>query len=158
MPNSAYERLKITGSFGLDVSIHLEMSTIDLGGGRRRSRLYGTRSGLRAWKLVYKVLPGTMDGAVETDLGELEAQADYLWNLFLRSKTGYDDIDRPIIITCLRDGKDYLVCFKDNSLTYTLFMTKLYATGIELVQTTRPDVNTLADGSLGAPTEGVPEI
>src|SRR5947209_11605299 len=107
MPNVAYERLKLTGSFGLEVSIRLEMVTRRLGGGRRRSVLYGSRAGLRSWKLVYKVLPDTMDSPVETNPATIESRANYLWNLFMRCKTGYEDIDRPLIITCLRDGKDY---------------------------------------------------
>jgi hypothetical protein len=152
MPDTAYERLQLIGSFGLTASLRFEMVTRKMGRGRRRSVLFGDRSGLRSWKLVYRVLNDTMDSPVPTTAALIESRADYLWNLFQRCKTGYDDVDRPFIITCLRDGKDYLVCFADNELSYEMFMTKLYSSGLTLEQTSRPDVNTLPDGSLGEAT------
>lgn len=125
--------------------------------GRRRDLLYGDRAGLHTFKLIFKTIIDTLDRPIQTTPAQIESEANYLWHLFQRSKTGYEDVNRPIIITSPRDGKDYLVVFSDNEISYELFMTRLYSTGVDLEQTSRPDVNTLPDGSLGAPTEGVPE-
>jgi hypothetical protein len=151
MPNLEYERLQKIGDFGLTASIRFEMVSRRMGRGRRRTVLFGDRTGLRSWKLVYKVLPDTQDGPVQTTPAELESRANYIWNLFCRSKTGHADVDRPVIVTCPRDGKDYLAVFTDHELSYEMFMAKLYSSGLQLEQTTRPDVNTLPDGSLGEP-------
>jgi hypothetical protein len=149
MPNAAFERLQTLGSFGLTFSKRFEIVSRRMGRGRRRSLLYGDRAGLHSIKLVFKTLPDTMDRPVETTPAQIETEANYLWNFFCRSKTGYDDIDHPFVVKNLRDGKDYLCVFTGNEISYEMFMTKLYSSGLDLEQVTLPDVNTLDDGSLG---------
>ncbi|HEV7376903.1 MAG TPA: hypothetical protein VGN95_19460 [Pyrinomonadaceae bacterium] len=159
MPNAAYEKLQTLGFFGLSIAIRYEIITRRMGAGRRRSLLYGSRAGLLAWKLVFKVLPDTIDGQIEVSPTHIESRANYLWNFFCRSKTGYEDIDHPFIITCPRDGKGYYVVFSDNEISYEMFMTKLYSTGLQLEQVTIPGESLLPDASIGeAPPEGMPVI
>jgi hypothetical protein len=89
-----------------------------------------------------------MDRPIQTNVGTVESRADYLWNFFIRHKTGYADwVNRPFIINT--DGKDYLAIFADHVMTRTLFRTKLYSSGLKIEQTRVRGVNTLEDGSLG---------
>jgi hypothetical protein len=149
MPNLAYERLQEIGSFGLSEAGRVDEILHNLGGGFYRSILIGPRQPLRRWTFVYKVLPGTMDGPVQTTEELLESRADYLWNIFFRSKFGYPDTNRPIIVTSPRDGKDYLAIFKDSELSYEMFMTKLFRSQVELREVRVRGVSTLEDGSQG---------
>lgn len=149
MPNLEYERLKEIGSFGLSETGRVEMLHHRMGGGYRRDLLIGPRFPLLRWHFTYKVLPGTLDGPVQTTEALIESRADYIWNLFFRSKFGYTDVNRPIIVTSPISGKDYLAVFMDDELAYEMFMVKLFRSEIQLEQVRVRGVATLADGSLG---------
>ena len=108
--------------------------------------------GVRSWQLIYKTLPGTMDGAIELDgdegIGAAEtslSRADYIWDFFNARKGGEV---KSFFLTCPRDGKVYLVVFADAEIGYDAFAIRLYSTGLTLVQVDEPDVPTLEDGSV----------
>lgn len=143
---SDYEELRLHGDFGLEEGIGFEMVVQKLGGGRRRSKLYGRRCGERWWTLVYKVLPDTPDCRAPESL---EARATHLWNFFCRHMTGYEEVNRPFIIRNIADGLRYLVSFDEPAMSRQMFMTKLYSSQLKIVSAVVPGVNTLDDGSLG---------
>jgi hypothetical protein len=127
-----YEHLELLGSFGLEVEIDFPGTLeADFGDGYERSARTGHPDGLRSWRLVYKVLPGTLDNAPESGPLSLQSRADYLWDFFIRHKSAGN---RPFIVTCPRDGQEYLAKFLDRKLTYTLFATKLFSSGLALRQ------------------------
>ena len=72
-------------------------------------------------------------------------RATYVWDFFNARKGGEV---KSFIITCPRDGKDYLVVFEDTELTLETFNVRLYSTGLTLVQVDEPDMPTNEDGSL----------
>ena len=146
MPNEAYERLQYIGSFGLTCEIGFDILEAEFGDGYDASALVGSDQRLRGWRLVYKVLTGTMDSPIQVNVSELESRADYLWNFFQRRKV---EGNSSFIITCPRDGKDYLAKFVDHKLSYEMFATKLFSSGVVLQQRREKGVNTLEDGSLG---------
>lgn len=141
-----YERLQDIGSFGLSVSIKFDMFKAKLGDGYRKSALISSSLGTRSWKLVYKTLPGTMDNPIQVTDVLLQSRADYIWDLFCRCKAGGD---LPIIIVCPRNGKDYCAVFEEDELTYEMFSTKLFSSGLSLGQYRTKGLKTLEDGSLG---------
>jgi hypothetical protein len=61
------EHLQEIGSFGLACDIEFSILEIDYGDGYDDSSLVGSSLGTRSWKLVYKVLPGTKDGALSVN-------------------------------------------------------------------------------------------
>lgn len=142
-----YERLKDIGSFGLTCSIGFAFLKAQFGDGFRKSALVGSAAGTRSWKLVYKTLPDTRDGGFLTNAGEIQSRANYLWELFCSCKAAGD---LPDIITCPRDGKDYMAVFDDDALSYEMFSHRLFSTGLNLSQYRAQEINTLEDGSLGA--------
>jgi hypothetical protein len=152
MPDPAtYERLQLIGSFGLSETKTFEMFKQKLTSGYRRKVLVGSRAGELSWKLTFKVLPDTQDSQVQTNQATLESRANYLWNFFCRSKTGYTEIDRPFIVTSPRDGLDYLAVFSDDVMSYQMFMNKLYSSDLALEQVRVRGVNSggndFGDGS-----------
>lgn len=156
-------RLQILGAFGIQRTQTFGAVVVKMSLRRRvRVRVDDPR-GVLSWSLVYKKLPGTLDGAVTLTgdeyegavFGDLDAQADYLWEFFAARKTGERE---SFFITDLHDNKkrSYLVVFDTEVMTYTLFLTKLFsAEGVPLVQVDEDDVPTLADGSVAAPDGGV---
>lgn len=142
-----YERLKDIGSYGLTCSLGFAFLKAPLGDGFRKSALIGSVLGTRSWKLIYKVLPDAPNGGFLTNTGEIQSRAVYLWDLFYSCKAGGD---LPLIITCPRDGKDYLAVFEDDVLSYEMFSHRLFSTGLNLSQYRAQEINTLEDGSLGA--------
>src|SRR2546423_10338499 len=123
MYNEEYELLQNIGSFGLVEGLGFQFVHHKMGAGYRRSILIGSREGERYWRLIYKVLPGTLDGAIWRNQQTLqESRADYLWNLVVRCKTGYQDVNRPVRIKSPRDGKEYLAVFEDDFIEYEMFM------------------------------------
>lgn len=146
-------RLQYLGAFGLQRTqthgaVVIKMSL------RRRVRVQvDDPRGVLSWQLVYKKLPGTLDGAMTLAgdefegavAGDLQSQADYLWRFFHARKSG--DVE-SFLITDLHDNqrRSYLVVFDSEALSYTLFMARLFsAEGIPLVQVDEDGVGTLDD-------------
>src|ERR1051325_1913681 len=122
-----YERLETIGSFGLTCAIGFDILEASFGDGYEDSALVGSSEGTRSWKLVYKVLPGTLDESAQGGTFSLQSRADYLWEFFcLRKSEG----NASFWITCPRDGQDYLAKFVEHTLSYEMFMVKLYSTGL----------------------------
>jgi hypothetical protein len=146
---SELEELKEIGSFGLTCDIAFSILEIDYGDGHDDSSLVGSSLGTRSWKLVYKTLPGTMDSPVQVTDALLESRADYLWNFFCRRKA---EGNSSFILTCPRDGKRYLAKFVEHKLSYEMFATKLFSSGLSIQQRREAGVSMDVDGSLGADT------
>lgn len=140
-------RLQLIGSFGLRAEIEFAELVMQLSLRRRAAVEVDDSRGVRSWQLVYKALPGTLDGPVTLDSGDARSRADYLWDFFCDRKGGGGP--QSFILTCPRDGKDYLGVFTDPKLSYEMFTVRLFSTGLGIIQVDEPDVNTLEDGSLG---------
>lgn len=106
----------------------------NLGNGFRSQVLYGSSTGLRHWKLTLptladtSVLPNTYTGVNAESL----SREMYIWDLYCNTRiTG-----EPFAYQCPRDGRYYLVDFKDDSLEYSQenMYVKLYSTGVEIEQ------------------------
>jgi hypothetical protein len=104
----------------------------DLSDGYRSTRLYGSNTGVRKWKLTMPtlaaltVLPNTV-----TDInGASVSREEYIWSLFCENKvTG-----TPFAYQCPRNGQYYLVDFEEEELNYKRMIVKLYSTGLTLRQ------------------------
>lgn len=143
-----YEILQDIGDFGLEELQSFEMIHHKMGAGFRRSYLTGSRAGVRAWTLVFKVLLDTLDSGIEMSAGEVESRAEYLWKLFRRSKTGHADVNRPFVIENPGDGKQYLVVFADDVMSRTLFRVKLYSSQLKLDYVRVVGIPTDEDGAI----------
>jgi hypothetical protein len=111
--------------------------------------------GVRGWQLVYRVLPATLDGPVQTDSGDIESRAHYVWNFYQARKGGST---KSFLITCPLERKNYLVEFSDSQLTFQMFGIRLYSSGVGLIQVDEPDVPTLEDGSVGEQSDNPDKI
>jgi hypothetical protein len=149
-------RLKHTGWFGLRAEIDFAEQVLQLSLRRRAVIEVDDSRGVRSWQLVYKVLPGTLDGPITLDSGDIQSRADYLWDFFCERKGG--EGPQSFIITCPRDGKDYLAVFTETKLSYEMFNVRLFTTGLGIIQVDEDDVNTLEDGSLGDTSDNNAEI
>ena len=151
--DGALEHLDYIGAFGLDVEIEFAILELDYGDGYDDSSLVGSTQGTRSWRLVFKVLPATFDGAIpvapEIDSRMLQSRADYLWDFFCRHKARGN---ASFSLTCPKDEKKYLGKFVEHKLTYTLFMTKLFSSGVLIRQRREAGVSVDVDGSLGPDT------
>ena len=153
------------GSFGLKRSKHYARVLITMGLRRRISVQVDDPRGVLRWHLVYKVLPGTLDSPIQLEpndplaawLGKFGpiSRAAYVFEFFCMMKASAVS---TFIITCLFDGKNYLVEFEDDELTYEMTATQLFTSGVNLVQVDEPDMNTLDDGSLGEATGNEQQI
>jgi len=152
------ERLKYIGSYGLDCQIEFDILEVDFGDGYDDSSLVGSSEGTRSWMLVFKVLPLTLDGAIEVpsqiDLNMMQSRADYLWGFFCRRKA---EGNSSFILKCPKDNKLYLVKFIDHRLTYNHFMSRLFSSSLGIMQRRELGVSVDADGSRGEDT-GNPAI
>lgn len=144
-----YEELLLHGDWGLVEGINFGIVRHNMGGGFSRAVLTGTRTGERYWTLTFQTLRDTLDSPVTMPSGDIQAQATYLWDCFCRHKTGYVEVDRPLIITDLSTKKRFLARFADHSMERTLFMVKLFRSELKLVYARVPGFNTLDDGSVG---------
>jgi phage-related protein len=126
-----YERLEVIGSFGLSCVIGFDILEASFGDGYEDSALVGSSEGTRAWKLVFKVLPGVLDRSTQGGTFTIESRADYLWDFFVRRKA---EGNSSFWITCPRDNQDYLAKFVEHTLSFDMFMIKLFSTGLSLQQ------------------------
>jgi hypothetical protein len=158
-------RLQTLGNFGLRRKIDYAETVIQMGLRRRVVVRTDDSRGALSWQLVHKVLPGTLNGPVQLTGDEgidapdgVMSRADYFWEFFRARKGG---AVQSFLVTDLLDGKrrSYLVQFADSSMSYEMFMTRLFsADGIQLVQVDEPDVPTLDDGSVGEATDNPDQI
>jgi phage-related protein len=125
-----FERLLDIGNFGLVEEIEFQVLEAEYGDGYDDSALVGSSEGTRSWKLSYKVLPGSI-GNVQGGVFSAQSRADWLWDFFVRHKAAGN---KSFIINSPRDGRDYLAKFAEHKLSYEIFMTRLYSTGIQLKQ------------------------
>ena len=80
---AGFERLEVMGSFGLECGIEFAVIKQRLGNGYSNRLLIGSSTGTPDWRLLYNVLPGTLDGGILVN-DELQSRADYLWKFFNR--------------------------------------------------------------------------
>jgi hypothetical protein len=118
------------GSFGFTEAISFRVLEFSYGDGYEDSALIGSTDGTRSWKLTYKVLPG-FKGQAQGGVFSAQSRADYLWNFFCDRMAAGNESFKFI---SPKDGKLYLAAFAETTLSYELFMTKLYTTGISLKQ------------------------
>lgn len=112
----------------------IEFTTLDnnLADGYRSTRLFGSNTGVREWKLKLPTLAGsTVPVPFVTDInGASVSREEYVWSLYVENKiTG-----TPFAYTDPRSGQYYLVDFMDEQLTYSRMRVKLYSTGLTLRQ------------------------
>src|SRR3954463_5588142 len=128
-PNTAQTLLDV-GSWGLTEAIAFRVLEFSYGDGYESSALVGSTEGTLAWKLTWKVLPGFL-GQAAGGVFSASSRADYLWNFFCdRMAAGNESFK----IISPRSGRMYLAAFAETTLSYEMFMTKLYTTGISLKQ------------------------
>jgi hypothetical protein len=139
------ETLLEIGNFGLSTGIKFDLVEQEMGDGYDFSILVGSSAGLRFWSMVFKVLPGTLDGGIMRGT-ELQSRADYLWDLFCRMKAA---ANASFYLICPKDNKKYLVKFAEHELAYEEFAFQLFSSGVKVLQRREVGVNTLDDGSLG---------
>lgn len=140
-------RLEEVGDFGLTRTIRFAEERLALGLKRRvRGRLDDARGAL-SWRLMFKVLPKSLDGGILMDGGEILSRADYLFAFFCARKR---EERESFVIRCPTEDKNYLVAFIDSELTYEMFSARLFSSGVQIEQVDEADINTLEDGSLGA--------
>jgi len=118
------------GDFGLSEQIDFRLVEFSYGDGYEDSALIGSTEGTHSWKLVFKVLPGFVGQETSGPLSA-ESRADYLWNFFCDRMAAGNDSFKFISQS---DGRMYLAAFADKSLSYEMFLTKLYTSGIGLKQ------------------------
>lgn len=149
------ETLATTGFLFTETGVEIAVLTADFGDGYEAGALIGSPEGLRTWSVKIDVLPdnfeyigeglllledGTFllaengetislpyDAGIETG----ETRAEYLWQLFLRSKGAGN---QPFWFEDPKDERRYLVCFVDMRLNYQVLCAKVYSTGIQLRQ------------------------
>ena len=151
-------RLKLLGSFGLEVTADYSGTLIKIPLGKRRRVVVQVDDprGQRQFVLKHNVLPATTNGAVELETGERRAKALYYFEFYQARKA---EGDGSFILTCPLTGNDYLGVFTDDKLTFEMFANKLFRTGgVAIEQVDEDDVPTLDDGSLGEYTANPAQI
>jgi hypothetical protein len=118
------------GSFGFTEAISFRVLEFSYGDGYEDSALIGSTDGTRSWKLTYKVLPG-FRGQTQGGVFSAQSRADYLWNFFCDRMAAGNESFKFI---SPKDGRLYLAAFAETTLSYELFMTKLFTTGISVKQ------------------------
>lgn len=149
MPDQHFKRLIYKGNFAFTRAINFGAALLSAAypGGYREDVIVGDTRGLRSWKLTYSALHRHVMVGIEN--GQEISRPDYIGNFFAWSKAGGN---LPFIITDPHDGKDYLVIFKDDELSYEMANHFLSTTGLQLEQVYVRGVNFLDDGSLGENT------
>jgi len=114
-----------------DEDIGFSVLRNQLSDGYRRRTLYGSNTGLRGFKLTMPTLAGSSGSGFVTGIsGEEVTKEEYLWSLYCECEsTGV-----PFVIESQRNNQYYLVEFVNERLSYSRFLTKLYSTGVDLIQ------------------------
>jgi hypothetical protein len=133
---STAETLLEIGSFGLTEEIEFRVLEFGYGDGYEDGVLIGSTEGTLAWKLVFKVLPGFI-GQAQGGVFSAESRADYLWDFFCRRMA---EGNGSFKLISPRSGQMYLAAFAETKLSYELFMTKLFTSGVTLKQRREPGV------------------
>jgi len=140
-----FERLQEIGSFGLTCEGEAAIFECEYNDGYDDSAIANSDQLTLGWKLVFKVLPGTKDNGFLNNAGEIESRADYLWNFFLRRK---QEGNSSFIIECPRTRKLFLAKFAEHRISYEMFATCLYSSGLTLKQRRERGTELNPDGSL----------
>jgi len=140
-----FEKLQFMGSLGRDFGIEFAVVKQQLGDGYSNRITIGSSAGTRDWRLALNVMPGTPDGGIMVD-DELQSKATYFWEFYCRHMAR---ASASFIITDSLTGKDFLVGFAENKLTFREFAFLLFSSGVQLEYRREPGVATLEDGSLG---------
>jgi hypothetical protein len=152
--DGARPHFKYLGSFGYRRTLRKARLKIPMGLRRRIRVVVDDPRGVLVWSLTYKSLPDTLNGPILDDGGNQISKAEYIW-MFWDSLTAAGG--STFTITCLQDGKKYLVEFEDDELSFEMIATKLYTSSLNLIQVDVADQQTLDDGSLGEDT-GNPDM
>jgi hypothetical protein len=113
--------------------------------GYSSSALFGSPNGLRTWRLRMPTLAGgNLVPSVPNVHGEQVSREEYLWDLFMESKTS----GSPFVFQSPRNGQFYLVRFADRQLSYAGMRVQIYSTGIELKQVRIGGVSVFDPGKL----------
>jgi hypothetical protein len=124
----SYDRLQTDGFRFTQTMVSVGLLTADFGAGYGAGALIGSPTGQRAWSITIAALPDSTDQAPEVDE---QTRAAYLWSFFQASKAADDE---PFWIRDPKDGLLYLACFTDHALSYEVFCTKVFSTGLALRQ------------------------
>lgn len=130
-----YEIFPLCGSQQTEM-ISFNEHVTDLSDGYSAETLYGAQTGLRRWNLSF---PNMLDGsaAQSVNLNGLDmTPADYIWDLFCRTKT----TGTPFIVSSPKTGNYCLAKFAQRELSYEQAKRKLFSTGLDLVQVRRSGV------------------
>jgi hypothetical protein len=124
----SYPQLQTDGFLFMQTSVAVQLLTADFGAGFGAGALIGSPDGLRGWNVKIAALP---DSTGQTPAVEAQTRAAYLWSRFQASKAADNE---PFWIHDLRDGKFYLAAFVDHLLSYDVFCSRVYSTGLALRQ------------------------
>jgi hypothetical protein len=113
-----------------DEAIRFAKLRNQLSDGYRRQTNYGSNTGLRRFNLSLPTLRGDTATLVTGINGEEVTREEYLWALYCECEA----TNKPFVIRSVRSNQFYLVDFLNEELSYSRFLTKLYSTGIELLQ------------------------
>lgn len=127
---SEFERLDLSGLNLTETSIDFAGTILsaDYGSGYEDTAVVGLAA--REWVLEAAVLPDTDEYLIQGGHG-IETRAAYLWNFYVRHMEAGR---RPFWVRDQKDGRDYLVKFLDERLTYEVFTAVLYSAGLQLRQ------------------------
>lgn len=131
---NGYEILALCGTPSNE-SIEFNEYRADLNDGYVQKVNYGSKLGLKSWSLGFKNLKG---GSADTDVivnGTTTNAANYLWDLFCRSKNG-----TVFVIKSPKNDQYYLAEFADTKLTYERLLIKLFNSSINFNQIRIPGV------------------
>src|SRR3954451_16051029 len=133
---SDFETLLDIGSFWVTEEVEFRVLEFSYGDGYGDSALVGSSEGTRAWKLVYKLLPGHI-GQAPGGVFSAQSRADYLWDFFCRHMAAGN---KSFKLISPRDDRMYLAAFAETKLSYEMFMSKLFSSGVSLKQRREPGV------------------
>ena len=117
-------------------SLEYDEILIPMGDGYYRQLLTGTNLGTRSWNISLRNVKG---GTADLDISynsTLMTPAAYIRDLFKRTKSS----GTPFCIKSEVTDTYHLCIFKDSVLSLSRAVTKLYTTGIQLVQVRLPGV------------------
>jgi hypothetical protein len=125
------ETLDTTGYIFTDVKVKVSILSADFGEGYEAAATIG--GGLRTWVMKIDVLPDNFTDAVPVQ-GTQETRAAYLWNFFLRSKLAGNQPFRFRHADPGQQEQEWLACFVDDELSYSILCSRIFSTGLQLRQ------------------------
>lgn len=127
-----YELLDTTGFSFTEMAITVSVLKANYGDGYGAGALNGHAQGLRSWTIEVALLPDLDEFLIfPADSSEGETRANYLWDLFLRSKVAGN---RPFRFREHKDGQEFFAEFVEDTLSFQMFTAKLFSTGLQIKQ------------------------